>query len=146
MSFSEQKILNLGEKWFLKAFWAKIFTNKTLNKKVKKHSLAICIKMVFGKFLVTFVKKIFYLQKILAPKIKFWRFFKNAVLSQKSDYLYRFLVNFLSKNVYFNILYLISFKVTTKTIVTKREGGTILNSYSNHIDKIHRPICFLYCT
>ena len=63
-------------------------------------------------------------------KIIFWEFPQNAAFSQSSDYLNRSLWNFLSKNLYFYILCLISFQVMTKTIFTKREGAQPATSYS----------------
>ena len=78
----------------------------------------------FCKFLVILVKKE---KKNILPlsnnfgnnkKIHFWRFLKNAVSTQKPDYLDRFLVEF-PKNVNFCIHHLISFQVTTKNIFTK---------------------------
>ena len=77
----------------------------------------------FGKFLVIFVKKMFSLpltvKKFWPKKSLFGNFSKNKNFSQKSDDWIDFLWNFLFKNVYFYILYFISFQVMSKTIFTK---------------------------
>ena len=114
-------------------FWAKndkIVKNKKLNKKLKKKFPRHMYLDGFCKNLAILDKKYFFdpCSKIFGPKTQFLEFLKNASFNQKSDHLNRLLRNFLSKNVYFYVLYLISFQVTTKTIFTKREGGTILKS------------------
>ena len=88
----------IGKNLNFHAFSAKIFKNKKKNKKVKKkkHSLSICIKMVL-KIFGDFCQKIFSLTlfKNFGAKYQFFKnFSKNAVFSQKSYYLNRFLVKF----------------------------------------------------
>ena len=45
-------------------------------------------------------------------KNMFWQFLKNSIFSQKSDDLNGFLVKFPTTNVYFYILYFISYQAT----------------------------------
>ena len=50
----------------------------------------------FGKFLVIFVQKYFFIlvKKFWATKSLFWQFLKNTIFSQKSDYSNGFLMKF----------------------------------------------------
>ena len=92
------------------SFWAKnakIFKNKKLIKKSEKTFPRYMYLDGFGKFLVIFVQDIFVLplvkkkkKKKMGQKSLFWRFLKNTIFNQKSDYLNRFLVKFLSRKMY----------------------------------------------
>ena len=70
----------------------------------------MCIQIVLAN-LVIFVINFFYpCTKILAPKINFWPFLKNALFSQKSNCL----MKFPSKNVYFIYFTFLVFKLPQK--------------------------------
>ena len=116
----------------ISVFWAKnakIFKTKKLIKKLRKHSLDTCIKMA----LVNFCPKLFVLpllKKNWAKKITFWRFLKNMIISQKSDYLNRFLVKFFFLEMYTFIYFTLLVLSYNKNNFHKKlqfcEGGTIL--------------------
>ena len=78
------------------AILVKIFKNKKLIKKSEKTFPRYMYLDGFGKLLVIFVQKYFFtlVKNFLAKKITFWRFLKNTIFSQKSDYLNRFPVKF----------------------------------------------------
>ena len=71
---------------------AKIFKNKKLIKKVRKHSLdSLHVFRWLWRICCVFFTLV---KKIWAKKSLFWRFLKNTTFSQKSDDLNRFLLKF----------------------------------------------------
>ena len=96
LAFLAPKTEILAKKGFVWLFLVKIFKNKKLIKKVRKYSLDTRIQMALANFWSFLSKNIFLplFKKVWGKKSLFWRFLKNTIFSQKSDYLNRFLMKF----------------------------------------------------
>ena len=99
-----QKTEIFAKSWICRLF-CPTFELRILIRKVRKTFPRYVYLDGFGNFCQKYFLPSF---KKFWAKNHFWRFLKNAVFNQKSE------------NVYFYILYLISFEVMTKTIFTKR--------------------------